>query len=183
MINPIFALTSVGLLVFLGWVGARTDTPAPIEYDVSGFGTCDQVGQLITISNYTHTVWAQSPRSVALSVPISNLNFNEKNGILNSGRRDDLLEVVTTPDGTSPFQVKVIAQYKTIRGPCTFTLDPTESCESCSARFEQKCKTFQCNRIEGTSLRSECEAAKDKTQWCERYEACPYQCGICSDCD
>jgi len=97
---------------------------APAEYDVSGTGNCTQIGGRITISGYTHTVWAQSPRSVEKTVPITSVDFTGKNGIVMRGRNHQLVTVASTPDGVNSFVVDVEGSSDVFDGICDFTLDP-----------------------------------------------------------
>ena len=83
------------------------------------------------ISGYKSTVWAQSPRSVADHVPLSDVNFTSKNGILVQDQHHALITVVTTPDGKTPFTVRVEGDSNIeIEGNCSFTLDPVPKLSS-----------------------------------------------------
>ena len=111
--------------VFAAFVIYSFRDPPP-EYDVSGFGTCTRTGDdEVRISGYKSTVWEQSPRSVADHVPLSDVNFTSKNGILVQDQHHALITVVTTPDGKTPFTVRVEGDSNIeIEGNCSFTLDP-----------------------------------------------------------
>jgi hypothetical protein len=91
----------------------------------SGTGTCTQTGNRITISVYTHTVWAQSPRSVEETVPITFVDFTGKNGIVMLGRSHQLVTIASTPDGVNSFMVDVDGSLDVFNGICDFTLDPS----------------------------------------------------------
>ena len=114
-------------------------------FDVSGVGTCTQAGRVITVSNYTNTVWAQSPRRVTDTTLLADLSFIGKNAIVLAGLRTELVTVITTPDGTEPFQLRVEGSVNPFNSECAFTLDEVQtykcgndatfSCSKCTLNF------------------------------------------------
>lgn len=124
-------------------IDVEFDEENPPAYDCSGGGyfTYDKINHQVVSTNFTHTVWLESPRQPMTNTTLDDLLFEGKNGVLTNVDTFETSLIKIEDANSSRLRLSLVDPSVTIsNGYFTFTLDPGDLFCNCSSGLFQNRK-------------------------------------------